>query len=325
MPANLTPQYLDAEEQYKRAATAEEKRAALEEMYALLPKHKGTEKLQAEIKKKLSQLKKDQESAKGPQRHDPTAIPREGAGRVVLVGPPNAGKSALLRALSSAEPEVAPYAFTTRLPEQGMAPWEDIQVQVLDLPAVSREFMENWVPAVIRTGDLALLVADPSSPGVLEEIEEVETILREHKVWLSRCDGELPRGGIVVRALLVVNKIDLAGPESAQVVGEFFGDRYPVLAVSAEGGDGVGELRAAIVRELNIVRVYTKIPGKPFVKEKPYALRRGSDLMDLCAMVHKDFSEKLSFARIWGTHKYEGQRVNRDYVLEDGDVVELHL
>ncbi len=326
MPANLTPQYLDAEERYKKAATPEEKQQALEDMYALLPKHKGTEKLQAELKKKLSQLKKDAEGKKGPQRHDPTAIPREGAARVVLVGPPNAGKSALLKAMSKACPEVAPYAFTTRQPEQGMAPWEDVHFQLVDLPAVSREYMETWVPALIRTADLALLVVDPSRPEVLDDIGEVEEILRESKIYLEVPAPGLLRGEMHIPALLVVNKADLPGVvEGADVVRDLFGDRYEILVVSAEGGEGLAELGGRIFRKLGLVRVYTKIPGKPFVKERPYTLRHGETLDELCALVHKDFAEKLAFARIWSEHKFDGQRVNRDHVMEDGDVVELHL
>ena len=211
MPANLTPQYLDAEQRYKSAATPAEKLAALEEMFALIPKHKGTEKLQAEIKKKISQARKELQQKKGPKRLDPSNIPREGAGRLVLVGPPNGGKSALLKATTNAEPEVAPYAFTTREPEQGMVEWEDVQLQLIDLPALSRQHMEPWVMNLVRSADLLLLVVDPSDPAVLEELEESEAILLEHKVYLRPPEEELPRGGEILPALVILNKLDLPG------------------------------------------------------------------------------------------------------------------
>lgn len=323
----MTPQYLDAEERYKQAATPEARLQALEEMAALIPKHKGTEKLQAEIRKKVSQAKKDQEKKRPAARHDPSVIPREGAGRVVLLGPPNSGKSSLLGALTNAEPEVAPYPFTTRLPELGMAPWKDIQFQFVDLPAVSREFMEPWVFAVARTADLALILADHSAPSVLEDVEETEKILQEHKIYTSPpSDDEFVRGAVAVPSILVVNKVDLpGGPENAAVVADVFGGRYQTLSVSSEMSLGLEELMDLVFKKMQIVRVYSKAPGKPADMQSPYTLRVGSTLPDFCGMVHKDFAENLKFARIWGAEKFDGQRVNRDYELCDGDVVELHI
>lgn len=325
MPANLTPQYLDAEQRYKSATTPTDKLSALEEMFALIPKHKGTEKLQAEIKKKISQARKELQQKKGPKRLDPSNIPREGAGRLVLTGPPNGGKSALLKATTNAEPEIAPYAFTTREPEQGMVEWEDVQLQLIDLPALSRQHMEPWVMNLVRSADLLLLVVDPSDPGVLEELEESEAILNEHKIYLHPPEGELPRGGEVLPALVVLNKLDLPGAgDNAAAVQEFFGDRYEYFAVSAEGGQGIAELKECLFRKLHRVRVYTKQPGKPAEMGRPYVLKTGSTIMDLCGMVHHDFVEGLKFARVWGKTMFEGQRVNRDYELADGDVIELH-
>jgi ribosome-interacting GTPase 1 len=324
VPANLTPQYLDAEQRYKSAVTPADKLKALEEMYALLPKHKGTEKLQAEIKKKISQARKEQQK-KGPKRLDPSNIPREGAGRLVLVGPPNSGKSALLRASTNAEPEVASWAFTTREPEQGMVEWEDVQLQLIDLPALSRQHMEPWLMNVVRSADLLLLVVDPSDPGVLEELEDSEAILAENKVFLHPPEDELPRGSVWIHALVVLNKLDLPGAgDNAAAVQEFFGDRYEYFAVSAESGQGIEALKEYLFRRLERVRVYTKQPGKPPEMGRPYVLKAGSTVLDLCAMVHHDFVEGLKFARVWGHATFEGQRVNRDYPLADGDIIELH-
>ncbi|HOT00397.1 MAG TPA: 50S ribosome-binding GTPase [Acidobacteriota bacterium] len=325
MPANLTPQYLDAEQRFKQATTPAERLSALEDMWATLPKHKGTEKLQAEIKKKLSLARKEQQTKKGPKRLDPSNIPREGAGRVVLTGPPNGGKSALLKALTRAEPEVAPYAFTTREPQQGMLEWQDIQFQLIDLPALSRQFMEPWVMNVIRSADLLLMAVDQSSAGVLEEIEDVAAFLAEQKVFLQAPAGELPRGGVVMPSLLLLNKMDLAGAgDNAAVVEELFGGRFAVRRVSAETGEGLEPLKDEIFTRLGIIRVYTKQPGKPPDQGRPYVLKIGSTVLDLCQMVHHDFVEHLAFARVWGKHTFEGQRINRDHVLTDGDVIELH-
>jgi len=325
MPANLTPQYLEAEQRYKRATTPEQKLEALEDMFALIPKHKGTEKLQAEIKKKISQSRVESQQRKGPRRQDLSNIPREGAGRVVLAGPPNSGKSALLKAMTNAEPEIAPWAFTTREPELGMAPYEDIQFQVVDLPAVSRQHMEPWLMNLVRSADLLFLVVDQSSSGVLEEIEELEQILGEYKVFCRAPDGELARGTVVLPAVLVVNKMDLPGGEdNAAVIRELFGTRLELHPVAAEAGTGVEALKRLIFDKLGVIRVYTKLPGKPPDLGRPYVLHAGDTVLDLCQQVHHDFVETLKFARVWGKTTFEGQRVNRDYNLQDGDVVELH-
>lgn len=325
MTANLTPQYLDAEERYKRASSPEERLSALEEMYALLPKHKGTEKLQAELKKKISAAKIDIHQQKSPKRHDPSSIPREGAGRLVLAGPTNGGKSSLLQALTNAQPEIGDWTFTTRLPEQGMVPWEDIQFQLIDLPAISREYMESWVMNVVRSTGLLLLVFDHSSPGVLEEIEETEALLRENKIYLTPPEEEMLRGGLVLPALLLLNKMDLpGGPANAGVIKEFFGSRYEILPVSARDGQGLEQLKLRFFEMLSLVRVYSKLPGKPPDTGKPFVLKKGSTLEDFCGLVHHDFVEQLKFARVWGSETFDGQRVNRDYTLIDRDVIELH-
>ena len=94
MPANLTPQYKEAEARYREAATHEEKVVALREMMALLPRHKGTEKLQADIRRRLAKLEEEAEHGArgGARRVDPGHVRREGAGQWVVIGPPNAGK-----------------------------------------------------------------------------------------------------------------------------------------------------------------------------------------------------------------------------------------
>jgi len=142
MPANLTPDYLAAERDYKQAATPAERIAALERMLATVPKHKGTEKIQADLKRRLSQARKES-TKKGAAHSVPFyLVEKEGAGQVVLLGPPNAGKSQLVAALTHAHPEVADYPFTTRLPTPGMMSYQNVQIQLIDLPPLSEEFME---------------------------------------------------------------------------------------------------------------------------------------------------------------------------------------
>ena len=328
MPANLTPQYLEAEKRYKAAKDPEEKLRELEEMIRLLPKHKGTDHMLADLRRRRSALKKEIAKAHAKGRRGPSyRIPPEGGGQVVLLGPANAGKSQLLRRLTNASPEVAAFPFTTREPVPGMMPYENIAFQLIDTPAITADFMFPWMVEVSRNADAALLVADLSTDDTLEDTITVKERLASKKVELV---GELVRepGGNPIRHLgtiLVGNKCD--SPEAAdrlELLAEILGNAFPMIAVSAETGEGLEELRNRIFKFLDVIRVYTKVPGKKPDLNSPFVLPRGSTVMDLAEEVHREFVETLKFARLWGEGAYEGQPVKRDHVLHDGDVVELH-
>ncbi|MBI1941196.1 MAG: 50S ribosome-binding GTPase [Acidobacteria bacterium] len=325
MPANLTPDYLDAEQRFKSAKTTEEKIEALEEMYSTIPKHKGTEKMQAEIKRRLSKLRTAQ--AKKPARRVDAIhrVDKEGAGQVALAGPPNSGKSALLRRLTHAAPEVAEYPFTTRLPIPGMLQFEDVQIQLVDLPPIHPDFHESWVYQVIRNADAVLLVVDLSDPDLLEDLDTTLEELRKAKVELGSAPLPEAPGWMAKKTLLLGNKLD--APEAGddlEILRELYGTRLPILPASAETGEGLAEIGQALFDLLELVRVYTKAPGKKLAPTAPYVLKRGAHLTDLAAMVHHDFVTQLKYARVWGHGRFEGQMVNRDYILVDKDIVELH-
>jgi ribosome-interacting GTPase 1 len=325
MPANLSPEYLEADRRFKSAKNTEEKIGALEEMFATIPKHKGTEKMQADIKRRLSKLRSEQSKRPVSRAGLMHRVEKEGAGQVALVGPPNSGKSSLVRHLTHAAPEVADYPFTTRVPLPGMMPFEDIQIQLVDLPPVHPDFPESWLYQIIRNADACLLVVDLSDPDLLEDLDTTLGQLTNAKVQVGR--GPLPEapGWLAKKTLLVGNKLDAASAaEDLEILKELYGARFPILALSGETGEGLDGLRRAAFDLLELVRVYTKAPGKKLELTTPYVLKRGSRLVDLAAHVHHDFLTQLKYARVWGHGKFEGQMVNRDYLLADKDVVELH-
>jgi hypothetical protein len=327
MPANLTPQYLEADRRFKAAKSLEEKLAALEEMLAVIPKHKGTEHLQGDLKRRLAKLRAESEQARRRRGGFSLSVDREGAGQVALVGPPNAGKSSLLRCLTNAQPEVGEYPFTTRRPIAGMMQFINIQIQLVDLPAVSDEYMEPWLPSLVRPADLALLVADLASPSILEDVESVIAILGRSKVSLVPPGSPPPAlGWAHIQTLLAANKADApsagAGLESLRTS---HGSRFPLHAVSAKTGFGLEPLRRMIYDGLGIVRVYSKPPGKEPSMRSPVVLPRGSTIVEMAESIHKDFAQQLKYARVWGGTKFSGQRVQRDYVVQEGDVIELHI
>ncbi|HKI20576.1 MAG TPA: GTPase [Isosphaeraceae bacterium] len=330
MPANLPPQYLKAEDEYRKASTPEKRLEKLRELFRLLPKHKGTEKLQSDLKQKMSQLKEEQERGKpgGKKAGLSHHVPREGAGQVMLIGPPNVGKSTLLAALTNARPEIAPYPFTTRAPQPGIMMWQDVPVQLVDLPAISSEFVEPWVPDLIRSADAALLVADLASDDVAEAtLMVLERLAASHAELVGELPHDVEDESIRhLKTVMVATKLDASGAgDRLEVVREWFAPRFPVVPVSALTGEGLETLRAATYHLLGVLRVYTKVPGKPADRTRPFTLPIGSTVLDLAREIHRDFELSLKSARIWGTGVFDGQAVKRDHELHDGDVVELHV
>lgn len=330
MPANLTPQYSKAEEEYRRATSPAERLEKLREMFRLIPKHKGTEKLQSDLKQKISRAREEAEGAKsaGKKSGPSHKVPREGAGQVVLVGGPNAGKSALLDALTNAKPEVAAYPFTTRAPQPGMMTWKDVKVQLVDLPPVSADFLEPWVSNVVRAADAALLVLDLSDDDGPDAAEAALARLSEVHAELV---GELPfdaedESVIHVKTAMVANKLDAPGAaERLEIAREWFAGRFPaIVPTSVATGDGLDALRGTAYDLLGVIRIYTKAPGKPADRTNPFTVPTGSTVLDLARQVHRDLEQTLKSARVWGTGVFEGQTVKRDHELHDEDIVELH-
>ena len=332
MPANLTPQYHEAEKRFREATTPAEKATCLEEMLRIIPKHKGTEKMRADMRRRLSKLKTDPGKGGGAKRSQGPTVDHEGAGQIVLLGAPNSGKSALLRALTKATPDVADYPFTTHKPTPGMARYKNVQIQLVDLPALSRDYLEPWMSQIARNADALLWVIDLSHADVLDEIDLIMETLEAWKIHpvpqpltaaeLDALDPSL----VALPVLLLGQKSD--APDSAdnwEVVQELHGEHWPHLAVSAETGDNLETLTEALFNLLNVIRVYTKSPGKKAEFDSPFTLPRGSTVVDVAGAVHKDFAQKLKYARIWGAEKYDGQLVPRDYVVQEEDVIELHL
>lgn len=329
MPANLTPQYLDADKRFRQAKTAAEKISALEDMLALIPKHKGTEKMQADLKRRLSRAREEaQKKGKAGARGTTYHVPREGAGQVVLVGPPNSGKSTLLVLLTNAMPEVGDYPFTTRKPLPGMMDYENIKLQLVDLPPIAPEWTEGWVYALIRNADLVLILVDLASDAVFDQVDQLRAQLADHKIHLRRqaSDESSDTAAISKRALLVGNKADAAeAKERGMFLAELHAADFPVLTVSAASGSNLDTLRRALYEGLGVLRVYTKSPGKKPEHEAPFVLRQGATILDVAEAVHKALAAGLKFARVWGADTFDGQRVTRDYVVQDGDVIELHI
>jgi len=326
MPANLPPDYHRAEERYRSAKTTVEKIAALEEMLRIMPKHKGTDALQGEVKARIAKLRREPPK-KGARASFSHIIPAEGAGQVALVGPPNTGKSSLVARLTHASPEIAPYPFTTREPCPGMMPFEDVSFQLVDLPPVSSEHVEPWIFDLVRRADLLWIVVDGENP--LDELQETRALLDGRKIGACPFGASLPSaeepGRTWRKSLLVVSGADRPGvQEDLAALQELLEPPWRPLAVSCVTGHGLEDLKRRTFEAMEIVRVYTKQPGKPANRASPFTLPKSATVGDLAERIHKDLLEHFKFARIWGPSAFEGQTVQRDHVLVEGDVVEIH-
>jgi len=381
MPANLHPEYFKAEERYTQARTLEERILATEELLRLAPKHKGTEKLLRVLKRRLAKLRQELRVKQGRRvgRGGPSfAIKKEGAAQIALVGAPNSGKSTLLHQLTSARPKIDNYLFTTRRPVPGMMQFEDVQIQLVEVPAVIEgsslgKGLGAQPLSVARNADAIVLVVDAST----EPIEQVRILINELETAGIRLNQQIPKlsiqrkvtGGIEVRgagafdgsevelkrilqehrihnalltidepvtaddleelldeslvyrrAFILLTKCESSGAaDKLKLLEREFRRRFRAIATQ-----GAGErLKQAIFEKLDLIRVYTKRSDEEPAK-RPLVLPKGSTIFDIARAVHKDFERELEFARVWGSTRFPGQQVTREYALQDKDIVELH-
>lgn len=329
MPANLTPQYQRLEVQYRRAQTSAERAVLLDEMLATIPKHKGTEKLQADLKTKLKEVKAEvQAEAAVPRKGGKSfRFPQQGAGQVLVVGAPNAGKSRILKELTKAEPEVAPYPFTTREPMPGMMNWEDVNVQLIDTPPITDAHFEPYLLNLVRAADAVVLAFDGSSDDAPEQTAEVLKQFSSRKTLLANITGfdEEDFSVIQVRTILAVTRGNDSGcDDRVAFFREMTESDFTTLMIDLDQLADRESLRQAIYQSLGLIRLYTKKPGKPADMTSPFVIQLGGTVEDLAATIHRDLIETLKFAKVWGSSAHDGQSVGRDHVLHDKDLVELH-
>lgn len=301
MPANLPPQFFALQAKLKEVSTPEEKISILEQLLAICPKHKGTEKVQRDLKSKIAKLKR--QKPKKIKRETLYSIPKEGAGQIVIIGPANSGKSSLLNALTNAKAKVAPYLFTTQIPQPAMMRYENILIQLVDTPPLTSE-SPGWLKAIISAADGLLAVFDLSNPEIEKEIKELKEILNDWNLENKKI-------------LFLGNKVDLISIPTPGV-------GISLKLISAEKGTGLEELKKELFDLLEIVRIYSKPPAKEVDFERPFIAKRNTKLIELAKEINEDFDSSFKYAKLFRKDSSKVQIVGKDYLLKDQDIIEIH-
>jgi ribosome-interacting GTPase 1 len=326
LPANLTPEYFKAEEWYRSASTNDEKLLALEQMLRVMPRHKGTDHLRADLRRKLSKLKDLTTQKKVGRQPDVFYIPRGGSGQIALLGLPNSGKSSILAALTNAKVNVADFPFATGAPVPGMLQFEDVQIQLIDTPPITADFIAPGQVGTYRNCDVIGIVIDLSA-DIDQQMHTLLDFLDSKQLLINESTAETDESGNVLgkRAFCICTKSDIAADDAFEKVKQLGRNNFEYIKVSLETGDNVDKLPEFFFNMCNIIRIYAKPPGKKPDMDEPFTLTAGSTVMDLAIAIHRELAEKLKYARIWGTGVYDGQNTHRNHVLNDKDIIELHF
>jgi ribosome-interacting GTPase 1 len=326
VPANLNPEYFKAEKWYSSATTTEEKILALEQMLSVMPKHKGTDHLKADIRRKLSSLRESATRKKAGKGVDLFHVPRSGAGQISLIGTPNCGKSSIVASLTNAKVTVADFPYATGLPVPGMVTFEDVQIELVDLPPITEEFVTPGQVGTYRNCDVISIVIDLSD-NPAQQMEIILDFLDSRNLLVSEQTPTADEDGNLLgkRAFVICTKADLAEPAAFEQFKNSCNRDFEFIKVSTETGEGLNYLPRFLFDQLKIIRVYAKPPGEQPDMNEPFTLPQGATVMDLASTIHRELAEKLKFARIWGTGVYDGQNTQRTHVLNDKDIIELHF
>jgi hypothetical protein len=326
MPANLPPQYFEAEERFRKAKTPEEKVDALEEMLAIMPKHKGTDKLKAMLRERISKLKDQAQKKKGAARQKTAYdIEKEGAAQIVVIGPPNTGKSSLVKLITNASPDVANFPHTTHKPTPGMTQYENIQFQLIDTPPLAKDYTEPGLTDLIRRADIVVILLDLSADPI-QQFEDTLSILHSYRIYSETCKipEDLRKPPKIKKMFVVVNKMDKPeDKEDLDIFLELSGIKLPCMGISTRTCRNVMTFLEKLYELSGIIRVYTKPPGREADKTAPFVIPVGSTMDDLAGKIHNDFVIKLKYAKAWGKSVRDGQMIHRDYVLQEGDIIEF--
>jgi len=300
MPINAGYEYYNAEKVYLEAKTLPEKILALEELIKVAPKHKSSENLLKELRTRLRKLKEKQEKSKKIGKPTKKGIRKEHF-QCVLLGLPNSGKSSLLAKLTNARPKISPYSFTTSYPEIGTMDYQGVKAQIIDLPSIGSESLDQ---GMINTADCLLIVIEN-----LSDLQKTST-------YLAKANGS---------KIIILNKSDiLSNEEKRKLEATLKSKKLPGILVSTVTNQNIEQLKELIFKQMHVIRIYTKEPGKPSTKE-PIVMSENSTVRNVAESILKGFSSKIKETKITGpSSKFPNQIVSLSHICKDLDIIEFH-
>lgn len=383
MPTNLPAEAKAKMAEYQAAKTNEEKIRILTEALSLIPDHKGTEKLRRQLRKRLAELRREEEERRRKRVGGTSvfSVKKEGWAQISLIGAANSGKSSILNMLTGASSPVANYPLTTQKPYLGMMIYENSEIQIVDLPSILTQELEETSFAsksigIARNSDLLAIVVDPTN-NPSEQLKAIINVLKNHGISVEKkkCEVVVEKkdsGGLRIvtmgktdfsylelrqllidlgfrsavikifgdatleevqeqiltettfkKAAVIFNKSDMISMSQireATKLAETYGLRW--ILTSAISEDKKYDLMKFLFESLEMIRVYTQKDGQP--SPKPLLLPRGTTVQELAEIIHRELAKNMKYARVWGSSvKIQGQRVGPEFILSDGDLVEI--
>jgi len=303
MPVNASPEFAHAELKFDRAQSDDERLLAMEEMMSTMPGHKGAESLRSQLRMRYKKLKEKMENkGKRSGRKNIQTIKKESM-QATIVGFPNTGKSSLFQVLTGTKNlTISSVAFSTYTSLVAMMPFEDVKIQLLDLPP-----FPNEDKSLINTTDTLIIVIDN-----LSQIDESEKYIQR----------------TAAKKLYVFTKSDLLNEQEKRRLEATLKSKYKkidctIFSNKEHVRTEVYELKNKIFKTFPIIRVYTKEPKKESTGI-PMILDHGATAKDIAEKIIKGMSKKIRKTRIWGpSSKFPGQMVGLEHVLKDKDTVEF--
>jgi len=305
MPINAHPDYFNAETEYYDANTDEDRLIALEKMTRTMPKHKGAETLRRNLRTRYKKLKQELQKKAKKKAGSKKGIKKEDM-QAAIIGLTNSGKSSILKALTNARPKIASYGFTTTEPEIGTLHYKGCNIQIIDLPPIASEDFEL---GIMNNTDTLLIV--------VEKIDEIKPTLAAIK---NKETAKKPK-------IIIFNKIDLYDEETKRKISETLkSKRYKFVLTSIVGDQGIEELKEKILNTFDIIRIYTRHPGKKRELDKvPIILKPNSTLQDVAEKILHGYSKKIKYTKITGpSSKFTNQKVGLKHIVKDKDIVEFY-
>lgn len=298
MPINAGYDYAEAEKKYQQANTDEGRIIALQEMLRTAPSHKGSEKFRGDIRSKIKKLKEQIQKSKKTGKSTKKGI-KKAELQAVLVGLTNSGKSSILKSITNTNPKIASYGFTTTEPEQGTLNFKGCNIQIIDLPPIASGYFDH---GIVNNADTALII--------VEKIHEIEVILNLLKIK---------------EKIIVFNKIDLYDESTKRKISEYLkSKKYNFVLTSTFTKEGIEELKEKIFKSFNVIRIYTRQPGKK-EDEVPVIMPPESSLEQVAEKILHGYSKKVKYAKVWGpSSKFLGQQIGLKHIVKDRDIIEFY-